>query len=338
MRLFRGVFVFGFALVVSWGAASDAWAALWAAPVGDARIVAAYEAKLQSGTHRGVDLGASESTPVRAPASGRVFFAGAVPADGGGTCGAVTIETADGSKISLLPLEALHVTEGQDIEAGHIVGRLAGSGDDSHSGAHLHVGLRVGGLYVDPTPLLPVPREPASVSTAVGAPGAPNSPCESPGGIAGGEGATASACESAELSVHTGLSHAASPVALTSSETVHVDDAERASEGYVPSISPQPCSAALYVSGYPAGIGLIKESGAPATACGSVIGEPLRTDAGALSSTVPCFSFRGLVPSGLQGAAQPAVVVAIAILGATAACSAGLAGARRRSAFGGVRG
>lgn len=129
----------------------------WTMPVADGAIVLQYGASYGGMTHHGVDIGAVAGTTVRAPASGRVAFAGQVPADGGGRCGAVTIALADGSSVSLLPLSEVLTFEGAEVSASDAVGTLAAAGDSSTAGPHLHLGLRRGRAYLDPTGLLPVP-------------------------------------------------------------------------------------------------------------------------------------------------------------------------------------
>lgn len=141
---------------LSLGRSALVFAAEWCMPVDGASIYTPFGASCVGGVHRGVDLAAPASSPVRAPVAGRVLFAGPVPADDGGTCGAVTIEIAEGIRVSLLPLEALHVSAGDTVHAGEVVGRLAPAGDDSMSAPHLHVGLREGDAYRDPAPMLPV--------------------------------------------------------------------------------------------------------------------------------------------------------------------------------------
>lgn len=135
---------------------SSAHAAGWVAPVEGCEIVTAFGAVYSGKTHRGVDLAAPTGAEVSTPAVGRVTFAGRVPADGGGTCGAVTVEIADGLRVSLLPLEEVFVSTGEDLSAGEVVGTIAAAGDDSHAMPHLHLGLRRGDTYLDPTGLLPV--------------------------------------------------------------------------------------------------------------------------------------------------------------------------------------
>lgn len=144
------------AIVLSLGGSSDAFGADWAMPLDGASIGTPFGESCVSGIHRGVDLAAPVSSPVHAPVAGRILFAGPVPADGGGTCLAATIEIAEGMRVSMLPLETLHVSAGDTVCRGEVVGRLALTGDDSMSVPHLHVGLREGEVYRDPAPMLPV--------------------------------------------------------------------------------------------------------------------------------------------------------------------------------------
>jgi hypothetical protein len=105
-------------------------------------------------THRGIDICGQEGDPVAAPCPGRVRFAGQVPADGGGRCGAVTIEAAGGALVTVMPLREIRVRTGADVESGESVGTLALAGDASSGLPHVHLSVRIGGRYVDPEPLL----------------------------------------------------------------------------------------------------------------------------------------------------------------------------------------
>jgi hypothetical protein len=125
--------------------------AAWAPPVGTPQIITAYGVRCETGRHRGVDLAATAGVEVLAPQGGRVVFAGQVPADGGGTCGAVTIAFGGDLRVSLMPLAEVFVSEGGDVGQGECIGTLAASGDGSTAEPHLHVGLRQGDLYIDPT-------------------------------------------------------------------------------------------------------------------------------------------------------------------------------------------
>ncbi len=106
--------------------------------------------------HRGVDVGAAPGSSFDAPVTGTVKFAGRVPGPHGGSVRAVTLETADGT-VSMLPFEDLSVAKGDVVEAGDRVGRVAQDGDPSSSDPHVHLSLRHGDLYVDPSVLLAAP-------------------------------------------------------------------------------------------------------------------------------------------------------------------------------------
>ncbi len=123
---------------------------------------AVYSAGDGSAQHRGVDLTAGAGDRVVAPVAGRVSFVGSVPGVGGagGRVTAVTIETGFG-KVTLMPLERASVSRGEQVGEGAGIGALAGSGDGSSAAAHLHVGVRVGDLYVDPLGFIAPPAAPA---------------------------------------------------------------------------------------------------------------------------------------------------------------------------------
>lgn len=180
------------ALVLVFGGVAQSWAAGWCAPVPGGAVMTGFGVPRASGVHRGVDLAADPGCRVVSPASGRVLFAGPVPADGGGRCNAVTVELADGLRISLLPLESVVVSEGDTLAAGDLVGSLAASGDDSHGDTHLHVSLRTGETYLDPTGYLPAAAaaEPASGGEAPVS-GAPSSQTVAPGAPAAAPSAAA---------------------------------------------------------------------------------------------------------------------------------------------------
>jgi len=148
--------VIGVLVCVAAAASPAAAGELWSAPVDGCSVALAFGAHYADKTHRGVDFVADAGADVRSPADGIVAFAGTVPADGGGTCSAVTVELADGLKVSLLPLDGVFVKAGDRVSAAEAVGVLAASGDDSWAASHLHLGTRQGSAYVDPTGFLPV--------------------------------------------------------------------------------------------------------------------------------------------------------------------------------------
>jgi hypothetical protein len=114
--------------------------------------------------HRGIDVAVPAGSEFVAPVAGTVRFAGRVPGPHGGSVQAVTLETAAGT-VSMLPLERLDVAKGESVAQGDSVGRVAEGGDPSSTASHVHLSLRHGDLYVDPSALLaavapPVDPEP----------------------------------------------------------------------------------------------------------------------------------------------------------------------------------
>ena len=141
-----------------------------------------------AGHHRGIDIGGETGAPVRAPASGRVTFAGTVPR-GGRT---VTVTTADGYAVTLVHLGAFSVRRGASVGEGEVVGSVGPSGDPEHAVPYVHLGVRVASEpegYVDPLSLLPE-RRPAPAPSPSPAPESPAAPAAPPSGAAaGGEAA-----------------------------------------------------------------------------------------------------------------------------------------------------
>ena len=146
---------------------------------GSARVTVPFGALYPTGSaesrHRGADLEAAAGEQVRAPFAGTVSFVGRVPAVGGGTVLAVTLDTAVG-RVTLLPLAQADVARGVAVAEDAAIGVLAADGDGSSAGTHLHVGLREGDLYVDPLGVFAPPPAPGAddgagegVVSAVGA-------------------------------------------------------------------------------------------------------------------------------------------------------------------------
>ncbi len=108
--------------------------------------------------NRGLEYATVPGSPVRAIGAGLVVFAGPVA----GTR-AVTVLHPDGLRSSLTHLAEVTVTAGERVAAGQVVGI---------AGERLHLGIRAGGTYLDPAPLLStptvrlVPLDPATVPAA----------------------------------------------------------------------------------------------------------------------------------------------------------------------------
>lgn len=102
--------------------------------------------------HRGVDYGGGQGSPVMAPAAGRVALVGRV-SEGfrlhGNTVG---LDHGQGVTSIFLHLSRIGVQEGQTVTAGQVIGAVGATG--VATGPHLHWGLYVHTLSVDPMPWL----------------------------------------------------------------------------------------------------------------------------------------------------------------------------------------
>ncbi len=100
--------------------------------------------------HRGVDYAAATGTPVVAPAAGRIALVGRV-ADGfelhGNTIG---IDHGQGVLSIMIHLSRIDVAEGDLVQPGQVIGGVGSTG--ASTGPHLHWGLYVHGIAVDPVP------------------------------------------------------------------------------------------------------------------------------------------------------------------------------------------
>ncbi len=100
--------------------------------------------------HRGVDYAAATGTPIVAPAAGRVLLVGR-EAQGfrvHGNC--VGIDHGQGVLSIFLHLSRIHVQAGQLVQSGQTIGAIGTTG--ASTGPHLHWGLYVNGVSVDPGP------------------------------------------------------------------------------------------------------------------------------------------------------------------------------------------
>ncbi len=94
--------------------------------------------------HRGIDIGVPAGTPVRAPASGVVSFAGNVAGHL-----YLTIDHGGGLLSTSSFLSTVLVHEGDAIVQGQVVA-LSGTGHPGDVSPDLHFGVRLNGAYVDP--------------------------------------------------------------------------------------------------------------------------------------------------------------------------------------------
>ncbi|MFV0429855.1 MAG: M23 family metallopeptidase [Arachnia sp.] len=100
-----------------------------------------------SAGHRGVDLAAGLGDPIRAAASGTVWFAGSV-----GGRDSVSIDHGNGLRTTYTPVKA-SVAAGDSVKAGEVIGTLS-TWPGHCAGECLHWGLTDGTDYFDPTDYL----------------------------------------------------------------------------------------------------------------------------------------------------------------------------------------
>ncbi|MGF1458352.1 MAG: M23 family metallopeptidase [Leptolyngbyaceae cyanobacterium] len=100
--------------------------------------------------HRGIDYAAPTGSPVIAPAAGKIALVGRV-ADGfelhGNTIG---LDHGQGVESIFIHLNSINVREGDFVQAGQVIGTIGNTG--ASTGPHLHWGLYVNGVAVDPAP------------------------------------------------------------------------------------------------------------------------------------------------------------------------------------------
>jgi murein DD-endopeptidase MepM/ murein hydrolase activator NlpD len=94
--------------------------------------------------HLGLDVGAAEGTPIRAPARGVVLSAGPK----GGYGNAVEIDHGDGLVTLYGHASELLVSKGETVEPGQEIATVGATG--RATGPHLHFEVRVAGRPVDP--------------------------------------------------------------------------------------------------------------------------------------------------------------------------------------------
>jgi murein DD-endopeptidase MepM/ murein hydrolase activator NlpD len=110
-------------------------------------IVRGYEepANPYASGHRGIDIGASVGTPVKAAASGTVHFAGKVAGSM-----FVSIDHDGGLQTTYSWVSEIDTHKGAQVQKGDVIA-LSGTGHPgSTDPTHLHFGVKKDGEYVDP--------------------------------------------------------------------------------------------------------------------------------------------------------------------------------------------
>ena len=138
--------------------ASRHWAAPFVSPTTDCEnspfgVLRAHNGKLTGDYHKGVDLRSPHSRPVKATAAGRVLVSQAFRLHGG----TVGLDHGQGVSSVYIHLSKRLVKEGDTVEAGQTIGLVGATG--FATGPHLHWGLYVNGLPVNPNQWVPqVPK------------------------------------------------------------------------------------------------------------------------------------------------------------------------------------
>ena len=113
-------------------------------PIPGGDVVRPFSPEGDYAGHWGVDVAASRGTPVLAPLTGQVSFAGSVAG-----MRTVTIDRGP-MKVSLSYLDSVGVTTDSVVQAGAAVG----TSGLAHGDAAVHMSVRLSGTYVDPAPFL----------------------------------------------------------------------------------------------------------------------------------------------------------------------------------------
>ncbi|MDZ8024657.1 MAG: M23 family metallopeptidase [Nostoc sp. SerVER01] len=100
--------------------------------------------------HRGLDYAGAAGSAVIAPAAGRVALVGRVSQGFRVHGNVVGIDHGQGVSSIFMHLSRINVKEGDIVKAGQLIGAVGSTG--ASTGPHLHWGLYVNGLSVDPTP------------------------------------------------------------------------------------------------------------------------------------------------------------------------------------------
>lgn len=100
---------------------------------------------IRSSSHKGIDIGAANGTPIKAAADGVVTFAGATS---GGYGNLVVIDHGNGVETYYGHASAVYASNGQYVSAGDVIAAVGSTGFST--GNHLHFEIRENGCQVNP--------------------------------------------------------------------------------------------------------------------------------------------------------------------------------------------
>lgn len=123
------------------------WRAVFIKPV-DGEITSPYGARRNGGYHKGIDISAPRGTIVKAPAEGRITIAKDFPIHGK----TVILDHGQGISTVYCHLDTIFVEKGEFVEKSSPIGEVGNTGRTT--APHLHWGIYVHGVSVDPSPWL----------------------------------------------------------------------------------------------------------------------------------------------------------------------------------------
>jgi murein DD-endopeptidase MepM/ murein hydrolase activator NlpD len=100
--------------------------------------------------HKGVDYAGGTGSPVVAPAGGKIRLVGREDRDFHVHGNTIGIDHGQGVVSILMHLQDIYVAEGDEVRAGQKIATIGATG--ASTGPHLHWGLYVNGVAVDPVP------------------------------------------------------------------------------------------------------------------------------------------------------------------------------------------